>query len=488
MQMKQREFKIDKETNFSEWYNTIIYGAELADIRYNVKGFVVFRPWAVAAMKRMYAAYEKELEKTGHGPAWFPALIPEKNLMKEAKHVEGFVPEVFWVEKAGETKLEERLAMRPTSETAMYPMYALWIQSASDLPLKIYHSSQVWRHETKATKPFIRSREFYWIEAHDVYATREESEAQVREDMQIARKVITQKLGVPFVFFQRPQWDKFPGALHTFAADTLMPDGKVIQQPSTHLLGQNFSKAFDISFTDEKGNKQFGWQTCYGPAISRIYASVISMHGDSKGLVLPPIIAPIQIVIVPIARKGSGDPLVKKALQIKEALEQKDWRVHIDSRDKTPGFKFNDWEMKGVPMRIEMGERELEKLSVTLALRDSGEKRTVLEKDLEKRVMQEAEAMTKRMLEKAEKWFTARLNTASTEKDLVKRLDKGGMVRIPFCTLEMNGMPCAESLKKKHAIDVRGTRYDQKEKPSGKETCVMCGKTAAVYVFAGRQY
>ena len=237
-----------KKSNFSEWYTEITKEAKLCDLRYNVKGFVVFMPWSVMSMKRMYDAYEAELERTGHVPAWFPALIPESNFHREAKHVEGFTPEVFWVEKAGENRLEERLAMRPTSETAMYQMYSLWIQGKADLPLKIYHPSQVWRYETKATRPFIRSREFYWIESHNAFATEKEARQQVQEDMEMANNVIFGEFGVPFIFFERPQWDKFPGAVSTYAADTLMPDGRVLQLPSTHLLGQNFAKPFGVKF------------------------------------------------------------------------------------------------------------------------------------------------------------------------------------------------------------------------------------------------
>lgn len=258
-------FNIDKNRDFNSWYNEIVDKAELADIRYNVKGFVVFRPWSVIAMKAMYDIWEKELERRGHLPALFPAVIPESNFLTEKEHVEGFAPEVFWITEHGSgEKFEEKLGLRPTSETAMYKMYSMWIRSYNDLPLKVYQSCQVWRHETKATKPFIRSREFHWIEAHDVFATREEAERQVIEDMEITQKCLLEQLGVPFLFFERPQWDKFAGAEKTFAADCLMPDGKVLQLPSTHFLGQNFAKAFNVKYTDKDGVEQYGWQTCYG--------------------------------------------------------------------------------------------------------------------------------------------------------------------------------------------------------------------------------
>src|SRR3989338_6593471 len=275
----------NKKSNFSEWFTEILQDGELSDIRYNVKGFIVYRPWATIAIKKMYALYEKELEKKGHKPVIFPSVIPEENFKLEASHVAGFTPEVLWITHGGDTPLEEKIALRPTSETAMYKMYSLWIRSWKDLPLKLYQSCQVWRHETKATRPFIRGREFHWIETHDVFATKKEAENQVKEDMETTESVMHKIFGIPFLFMKRPEWDKFPGAVHTFAADTIMPDGKILQQPSTHLLGQNFSKPFEIKFKNQKEEDEFGWQTCYGPAISRIFASVVALHGDDKGLV-----------------------------------------------------------------------------------------------------------------------------------------------------------------------------------------------------------
>ena len=235
-------FNIDKDKNFSEWFTEIIKVAELADVRYNVKGFVVFQPWSVLAMEAMYDLYESALQRKGHKPMWFPAVIPEKNFFLEKSHVEGFAPEVFWITEHGANeKLEEKLALRPTSETAIYQMYSLWIRSYKDLPFKAYQRAQVWRHETKATRPFLRSREFYWIEAHDVFANEEGAMKQVHEDMETAEEILHKKFGVPFIFFKRPQWDKFAGAVNTYGADAIMPNGKMVQQPSTHLLGQNFS-------------------------------------------------------------------------------------------------------------------------------------------------------------------------------------------------------------------------------------------------------
>src|SRR3989344_1238951 len=274
--MASESFNVDKEKNFSEWYTEVLKAAELVDIRYNIKGFSVHRPNMAITEKVMYQDMETDLEKTGHKPTRFPSVIPEENFNLEKEHVEGFVPGVFWVTHGGKTLLEEKFALAPTSETAMYKMYAQWIRSWRDLPLKIYQSRQVWRYETKATRPLIRDREFHWIEAHDVFASREEAEEQVNEDMRTTERVLGEKWGLAFHFFKRPEWDKFAGAVNTFAADTLMPDGSVLQLPSTHLLGQNFAKPFNVKFLDKKEKEQYAWQTCYGPAISRIFSALIS--------------------------------------------------------------------------------------------------------------------------------------------------------------------------------------------------------------------
>ncbi|MFA6214417.1 MAG: proline--tRNA ligase [Candidatus Micrarchaeia archaeon] len=476
----------NKKANFSEWYTEITKEAKLCDLRYNVKGFVVFMPWSVISMKKMYDAYEEELERTGHSPAWFPALIPESNFHKESKHVEGFTPEVFWVETAGGNKLEERLAMRPTSETAMYQMYSLWIQGKSDLPIKIYHPSQVWRYETKATRPFIRSREFYWIESHDAFATEKEARAQVTEDMEMVHNVIYGEFGVPSIFFERPQWDKFPGAVSTYAADAMMPDGRVLQLPSTHLLGQNFAKPFDVKFLNEKGESEYCWQTCYGPCISRIYAAIISIHGDDSGLVLPFDLAPLQAIIVPIMKKGSEEAVEKKAKQIVSALKAEGLRCQADFSQNTPGFKYNEWEMKGVPFRIEAGAREAESGVLTVVRRDTRSKSQVKEGELAAYLRAEGARMLEDMKKKALASFEACLSKADDMGTLSAELEKGKIVAVPFCTMEKEGEACADAVKEKCSANVRGTRYGKDEHAHGK--CIACGKEAGAIAYVARQY
>ncbi|MFH1222090.1 MAG: proline--tRNA ligase [Candidatus Micrarchaeota archaeon] len=475
------------KSNFSEWYNSIIQEAELCDIRYGVKGFVVFMPWAVMSMNRMFGCFERDLEAKGHVPALFPALIPESYLTKESEHVQGFVPEVFWVTAAGNNQLEEKLALRPTSETAMYSMYALWIHGKKDLPLKIYQRCQVWRYETKATKPFIRSREFYWIEAHDAFATKEEAEEQVREDMEMTDRVLHQEFGVPFLFFKRPHWDKFAGAVATFGADTLMPDRRTLQLPSTHLLGQNFAKPFGIKFMDDDSQEKFVWQTCYGPAVSRMYAAVIAMHGDDKGLVLPFDIAPLQVVIVPIVKKETEKEVLAKCKQFEKELLAAGYTVKLDGGEGTPGAKFNRWEMKGVPVRLELGQRDIANGVVTVVRRDTKEKKAVKEAELLKAIEHIRADLKVSLRKKADDWFNKLQAKADTLDELGKVLEESGFVKIPFCTDEAEGEKCADAVKDACHANIRGTLYGKDEKPKGKK-CVGCGKPAAVYVYAARQY
>jgi prolyl-tRNA synthetase len=476
--------KLDK-SDFSNWYNTITKEARLCDLRYGIKGFVVFMPWAVMTMNRMYTMYEKEVESNGHVPALFPALIPEHYFTKESDHVAGFVPECFWVTQAGNNPLEERYAMRPTSETAMYTMYSLWIHGKADLPLKLYQRCQVWRYETKATKPFIRSREFHWIEAHNCFETEDDAMNQVREDMEMADNIIHNEFGIPFFFFKRPQWDKFAGAVDTYAADTLMPDGRALQLPSTHMLGQNFSKAFNIKFMDDDGQEKHVWQTCYGPAISRIYAALIATHGDDKGLVLPFRVAPVQVIIVPIFKGETQEKVLEKSKEVEELL--KDYTVKMDASDRSPGYKFNEWEMKGVPIRIEIGMRDIEKGVVTLVRRDNGNKVQVKPSELTEAINKAAEGMRKDMKQNADRWFAEKTSSAETVEELQTELDKtGGFIRVPFCTDGMEGKNCADVIKEKCQANIRGSLFGSEMKP--KDKCISCGKGAGLYLYAARQY
>lgn len=471
--------------NFSEWYTNILKNAELVDLRYNIKGFLVVLPWAMKTIKLLYDAYEEELEKDGHMPTKFPVVIHESNLRAEKEHIKGFEGEVFWITRAGVNELEDKMVLRPTSETAIYPLFALWIKGRKDLPLKVYQSGEVWRYETKATRPFIRVREIMWIEAHDAFSTFEESVEQVKKDKEIGERVTFEKLGIPFIVLKRPQWDKFAGADETFAFDTIMPDGKVLQISSTHLLGQNFSKVFNVKYMDEDGKEKFVWQTCYGIGISRIYASLISIHGDEKGLVLPFNFAPIQVVIVPIYKSDNKKRIDEYAAKILASLHG--LRVHYDTSEKTPGFKFNFWEMKGVPIRLEVGEREVESEKVVVVRRDTKEKQLAGLKDLQAVIEKMARDMFNDMKERAKKRFDSLIHEAENMEELEKKLALGGFVKVPFCSIGMDGKGCYEKIKDRMHAEVRGARFPDEEKVMNKK-CIVCGKPAKHLVYVARQY
>lgn len=480
-------FNIDK-SDFSKWYSEIMKTADLVDLRYDVKGFVVYRPWLMRMAKELYSTWEAELEKRGHSPTLFPVVIPEENFEKEKDHVEGFSPQVFWVTEAGEGRLEKKLALRPTSEAAFYQMYSLWIRSHTDLPVKLYQSCAVYRYETKATKPLIRGREFLWIEAHDVFATRKEALAQVKQDMETTRAVLDGELGIPFIFFRRPTFDKFAGAEDTYAADTLMPDHKVVQLPSTHDLGQGFAKAFGITFEDQEGQKRVPYQTCYGPPISRTLAVMASVHGDRKGLVLPLAIAPIQVVIIPIVYKDQREPVVRKSQELATRLKRSGLRVVVDDSEKKPGAKFYYWEMKGVPVRAEVGPRDIEAGVVTLVRRDTGRKEMVEFGLATRAVKKMGEDILDNLRARASKELESNLSEASDLKELVHILaTKGGFVRIPFCSRDLEGEGCAERIKEETDGEVLGTVFGEDGAPEGK-ICIVCGKAARCMVMVAKTY
>ncbi|MBI5229394.1 proline--tRNA ligase [Candidatus Micrarchaeota archaeon] len=484
--LSQREFKADKKKNFSEWYNTIIYAADLADVRYNVQGFIVHKPWSMFIIKKIYSLFEEALEKDGHKPVLFPLVIPEENFEKEKEHVEGFSPNVFWVTEAGGEKLKRKLALRPTSETAFYQLYSLWIQSRSDLPLKLYQSTNMFRFEAE-TNPFLRGREFLWIEAHDAFATEEESKEQVGKDLGIAKEILLQHLGLPVLIFKRPDWDKFPGAVETYACDCLLPDGKAFQVATTHLLGQNFSKPFDIKFVDEKGGKHFVFQTCFGPGIWRMVGALVSIHGDERGLVLPFSLSPVQAVIIPIPRKASGsEKLLTYCREMKKRLEKK-FIVDLDDSEKTPGYKYNEWEMRGVPIRIEVGEKELKEKTLTLARRDTRERIGVKEGDAEERIKDTGNSIFQNLVENAERELKENIRSADSREELKKMVEKGGFVKLELCSLESEGKECADIIKyETGGGKVRGTLYGENQKPAGK--CIICGKAAKAVAYVAKQY
>jgi len=476
----QEGLNMGKE-NFSEWFSQILEKAELVDIRIGVKGFMVFRPWGAQILESMIKQYEEALQEKGHKPTFMPSVIPEENLKKETSHIEGFTPEVFWLKPVG----SEKLALRPTSETLYTPMFKLWIRSHRDLPMKLYQRGSVFRLDTKATRPLIRTREIIWIEAHDAFATREQAEAQVKEDIQITEKIMHQKFGIPFLAMKRPSWDKFAGAEYTVGSDVMMPDGKLIQQPSTHLMGQKFSKAFEAKFKDETGTEDYIWQTAYGPAFSRILASVISQHGDDKGLILPYNLSPIQVIIIPIFSKENKFKILKQTEEIKSKLKALGIKAELDSSEKRPGEKYHEWELKGVPFRLEVGEQELKEKTLTLFTRSTGKKEKIKIASL-KNLTKIGEEYDKNLLKKADKFMEGKIIDSKTKADIKKTLADKKIARINFCSTDKEGIKCADIIEREMGAEVRGTLATKQERASG--NCPVCNQKATVVAYIGKSY
>jgi len=357
-----------KNDDFSEWYTQVVIKAELADYA-PVKGLIVLRPDGYSIWESIKESLDKKLKETGHRNGFLPVLIPESLLGKEKKHFEGFNPEVFWVTQSGDSEIGDRLALRPTSETLAYSLYSKWIKSWRDLPLKINFWNSALRAEITDTKPFLRTSEFLWQEGHTVHATQDEAENEVMEILNIYKKTIEEELAIPVITGKKSEKDKFVGAVYTTTLESLMPDGKALQMGTSHFLGQNFSKPFDVKYLDVNNVETYAWQASWGVSW-RLIGGMIMTHGDDKGLILPPKIAPIQVVIIPIYTNDDKDSVMQKAHQIKDDLSKIDLRVHLDDREQlTPGFKFNDWEMKGIPIRIEIGPKDIAKNQVVLARR-----------------------------------------------------------------------------------------------------------------------
>ena len=345
-------------SDFSAWYNEILRRAEIMDVRYPVKGLYVWYPFGFSIRKNTYAILRSLLD-VDHQETIFPLLIPEHEFMKEAEHIKGFEEEVYWVTHGGLAELDVKLALRPTSETSIYPMYALWVRSHADLPLKLYQIVNTFRYETKHTRPLIRLREITsFKEAHTVHCTWEDAAEQVEEAIRLYSEFY-KSLGVPILISKRPDWDKFPGADYTIAVDTIMPDGKTLQIGTAHHLGTHFSKTFDITYEDLEGEQQLAYQTCYGIS-ERSIASVISVHGDDTGLVLPPSVAPVQVAIIPIIIGKRRDEVLAAAEALQNELKALGIRVELDLRDMRPGAKYYHWELHGVPLRLEIGPRDID--------------------------------------------------------------------------------------------------------------------------------
>lgn len=463
-----------KQENFSEWYNDVIEKTGLCDKRYPVKGMDVWRPYGWKLMLNIDRIIREECNKKGFDELCFPLLIPKDQFSKEKEHIKGFDEQVYWVTKAGENILDVPLLLRPTSETAMYPMFALWVRSHSDLPLKTYQIVNTFRYETKQTRPFIRVREIHFFEAHTCHTDFDDAEKEIKGYYEILKNV-AEKLCLPYILTKRPEWDKFAGAFYSVGIDTLIPSGKTLQIGSIHQYRENFSKAYDIKYEDEKGGHNFVNQTTFGMS-ERLIGAVIGIHGDDKGIILPPEIAPVQIVIVPIFKKENEKTVKNECEKVKEML--KDFRVELDYRDITPGSKYYDWELKGVPLRIEIGPRDVEKHSVVFVRRDNCEKTEVKMEKITEETGKTLKNIELNLLKKAEKLLKSRIN-AFEKLDEAKNFD--GIIKTGWCGKEECGLDIEEKLDMK----TLGAPVE-KEKFKGK--CGACGKDTDIVVYMARTY
>ncbi|MEE9323703.1 MAG: proline--tRNA ligase [Candidatus Aenigmarchaeota archaeon] len=469
--------KVSRSKNFSEWYNQVVQKAGLADYA-PISGCMIIKPYGFAIWEKIQKWFDRELKKTGVENAYFPMFIPERFLRKEEEHFEGFVPEVAWIEKTDES--EERYALRPTSETIMYDAYSKWIRSWRDLPLRINQWNNIVRWEVKATRLFLRTREFLWQEGHTAHATLKECEEEVLLRVNQYKELIETQLAIPVVTGRKSKSETFAGAMYTIALEALMPDGKGLQMCTSHNLGQHFAKVFDIKFRDKDGEEKEVWQTSWGLS-TRTIGALTMVHGDDKGLVLPPNIAPIQAVIVPIYDNKTKSKVLKESKKLRGKLENR-FDVHLDDRDAySPGWKFNEWELKGVPVRLEIGPRDIKKKQVVLVRRDTGEKKPVKERDMTKHLEKTLETIQENLYRKAKSFLSMNTKDAKNFRELEKLIKSGNMVRAYWCGNEK----CEEKVKEKTGATIRCIETESAKK-EGK--CVDCGKQTKTVVYFAKAY
>ena len=465
------------EDDFAQWYTDIVRKAELADYT-DVKGFIAIRPYGYAIWENIQNYADKRLKEHGVKNISMPALIPESLLNKEKDHVEGFAPEVAWVTEGGEEKLEEKLCMRPTSETIFSTMYSKWLNSWRDLPYKYNQWCNVLRWE-KETRPFLRSREFLWQEGHTIHETAEEAEKFTLEMLNVYADVIENLLAIPVLKGRKTPTEQFAGADATYTVETLMHDGRALQAGTSHYFGQNFSKPFDIKFQNREGKEEYAYQTSWGIS-TRLIGAVIMAHGDNRGLKLPPRVAPIQAVIVPVAMHKEW--VKEKAQEVYQNLS-KTYRMELDIRDQySPGYKFNDWEMKGVPVRIELGPRDIEAGKCVVVRRDTFEKIEVNLEELETKLNNILEEIQNNMYQECEKRVQDKTTIAKTMEEFEKNLaENQGYVKTMWC----GDADCEEKIHEQTGAKSRCIPFEQEHIA---DTCVCCGKAADKMIIWGRQY
>ena len=467
-----------KNENFGEWYNEIVETAGLCDKRYPVKGMNVWTPYGWKIMTMIDSYTRRELDATEHGEVNFPLLIPETEFKKEKEHIKGFDSEVYWVTKAGDNELDVPLVLRPTSETAMYPIFSLWVRSHQDLPLKIFQIVNTFRYETKQTRSFMRVREIHFFESHTCHTTEEDAQCQIEEDIEILAK-ISHELCLPYFLLMRTDWDKFPGAHYTVGIDTVMPNGKTLQIGSIHHYRTNFSIPYNITYEDINGDHQHAHQTTFGMS-ERLLGAVVGVHGDDKGLILPPPIAPFQVVVIPILSKNSPEQVTDACKLVTDILARDGIRTKLDNRDSRPGAKYYEWEMRGVPLRIEIGARDLENSVVTFARRDTGEKGTI---DLNsvsagaKMLLNEISATLYSRAKDVQESMVAEISTMDEAPKESNETTDDTILRFFWCGNE----ECGHKFEDTTGFKMLGTPY---KAPKLEGKCIVCGGNAEKQAYA----
>ncbi len=472
---------VKKSVDFSDWYTQCVLKSGIADYSPG-KGFIILRPYGYAIWENIKEILDDQFKKTGHKNGFLPVLIPESLLTVEKNHFEGFMPEVYWVTKSGNNDLGEKLAVRPTSETLAYSMFSKWISSYRDLPLKLNFWNSALRAEIKSTKPLIRNSEFLWQEGHTAHSNEKEASDEVRMILDLYKMLIEQYLAIPTVSGLKTDKEKFVGAKYTTCLESLMPDGKALQMATSHNLDQNFSKPFEIKFLDKDTAEHFVWQTSWGISW-RVIGALIMVHGDDKGIILPPKISPTQVIIVPIYKDESKEIVKQKAYELENKLKDSNIRAYTDDRDEyTSGWKFNEWEMKGVPLRVNIGIRDIREEKVELIRRDTRERFYVKEKDLVNETLSILENIQSNMYNLAKNYLVTNTRNATHLDELLSLLDStGGFVACSWC----GKRECEDLVKEKTTADIRIIPFNTRKNIS---SCIACGKEGTTEVYFGRAY
>ncbi len=473
----QEGITVKKADNFSEWYTQVIQKADLIDYT-KVSGALVLKPMAYATWENAQEYFNNKIKKDGVKNVYFPSLIPESLLKKESDHVEGFAPEVAWVTQSGSTKLKERLAIRPTSETIMYDSYSKWIRSWKDLPLRLNQWCNIVRWEFKNPVPFLRTREFLWQEGHTVFATKKEAEKEASRILDFYTDLFENLYAVPVLKGLKSEKEKFAGADYTLSVETLLPNGKAIQGATSHYLGQNFARVFGIKFVDEHEKMQFAHQNSWGFS-TRSIGVMLAVHGDDKGLVMPPRVAPNKLVIVPIIFKKDKDKVMKKAKEIFRKLK-KYGAILDDREDYSAGWKFHEWELKGIPLRVEIGPKDISKGQVVLVRRDNNEKKVVKTISLIKEINKLLGEIQESLFEKAKKSLDSSIVNVKNLNELKKVVSEGKIGKVEWCGCK----ECEENIKDKTSSKSLNSEF--KEKPKVK--CFACSQNAKYVTYFGKSY